>query len=628
MKEKTSFLLGAESLAMYTGNNLILKWIWMIIIALLIFTSRANSQQGQQTTELPIGAFLSENPSQAVLNSYDSVGFNTAAWRMEGSTQSFLEKYKVWANNAGQMDWIHYYATSYYSRWEAEQDTTIEHIGVKHKYGSEASWQGVRCWSTIGVTQPVCSLMYGPHYRQDQRYKSYQHTGNTWGVNYVPRFKMALDNPNSLESNRKICVLKVVYRFTEIYPPGNDTSYIVRDTVFLQDTLTIGEFPSDSTFKIFDFGGLTYMYPDKFRSAITGEKKSLGPAYLELPLPEETGFRYSDRDADNGIQFWVEYLGDDRTTLYIDWAEVYDNQGWNEFVNPFTQDSVINKIQAYTESYSNWNNIIYWYGQDEPYSQDSFTPIRIVDSLVQLFGGAPVVQYFQPDWNIVVNGDTFVVDYYRKAAPEELIIDPYPFSPYYNPVRVEDLEALRNVFQITSKTKPGFWFIGQGFGGGGIWRLPDSTELKATLMLSFAHGSKGLIFWNYDSYKSIEGIVDSNGTPSELWYLIKDNIVPRLKGNLGNTLLKSGYTGNYAVMRRITPTEEITYQNPGYLSLTEVTPGTFSYNFHAGLLKDTLDSDNDYFLLVNLLTNVSRSVRINLTRNLSLYNKSRKFHFN
>jgi hypothetical protein len=147
-------------------------------------------------------------------------------------------------------------------------------------------------------------------------------------------------------------------------------------------------------------------------------------------------------------------------------------------------------------------------------------------------------------------------------------------------------------------------------------------------MLSFAHGSKGLIFWNYDSYKSIEGIVDSNGTPSELWYLIKDNIVPRLKGNLGNTLLKSGYTGNYAVMRRITPTEEITYQNPGYLSLTEVTPGTFSYNFHAGLLKDTLDSDNDYFLLVNLLTNVSRSVRINLTRNLSLYNKSRKFHFN
>lgn len=426
-----------------------LRYFVGITFAVLICTFQPSAQQGQQPIDFPIGAFLSEEPGQGVLASFDTSGLNTVSWRANDNTSSFLENYKVWANNGGWTDWIHYYATCYYSRWEGEHDTTIEHIGVKHKYGQRAVWQDtVTCWSSLGVTVPVCSLMYGPHYRQDQRYKSYYHTGDIWGVDYVPRFNMALNNPYSLDSTRNICVIKVVYRYAEIdpsIPPPNN--YTVHDTIFLQDTLKIANFPQDGSFKIFNVvenGANFYRYPEKFQSAITGDRVTMSPTYPDLPDPPGTEYIYSDHNNDNGIQFWVDYLGNDSTTLFIDWAEVYDNRGWNYYIDD--PDEVEDSIQAYTQRYSDWDNIIYWYGQDEPYSQDSFTPIRIIDSLVQHFGGVPVTQYFQPDWHIVVNGDTFMVDYYRKAKPPELIIDPYPFGPVYYPVRVEDLESLRQEF--------------------------------------------------------------------------------------------------------------------------------------------------------------------------------------
>ena len=94
--------------------------------------------------------------------------------------------------------------------------------------------------------------------------------------------------------------------------------------------------------------------------------------------------------------------------------------------------------------------------------------------------------------------------------------------------------------------QPGFWYVAQGFGikapdgSWHIWQKPDSTELKTTVMLALAHGVKGLMFWNYDTYPwqdpyIIDGIVGENDEPTELWYLIKENIAPRLRGTLGNS---------------------------------------------------------------------------------------------
>ena len=598
----------------------------LLILLFLLITIHLSAQENPQPSpKFPIGAFLgSRFPDQNVLTSFDSSGLNLAAWHADNNTSSFLENYKVIATNDSAMDWIHYYATSYYSHWEAEGNFSIDHIGPKHKYGSDAVWHDTTCWSSLGVTAPACSLMYGPHYRQDQRHKSYYHTGNTWGVHYIPRFNLALSNPHSLNPDRKICVIKVVYRYAEVYnttPP----SWTLHDTTFLQDTLKISDFPQNGSFKIFNViqnDTNYYAYPEKFHSTITGDRTTLSAAFTDIINPGDTLFKYEDRNSDNGIQFCVDYLGNDSTTLFIDYAEVYDENGWDEYMNPLTRNNVLNKIQNYTENYSHWDNIKYWYGQDEPYSQDSFTPIHIVDSLVQHFGGAPVTQYFQPDWRILVNGDSFMVDYYRKAKPPELIIDPYPFGITWDPVRWEDLESLRQEFQIANSLKPGFWFVGQGFGetlNGDpyIWRLPDSTELKASVMLALAHGLKGLLFWVYNSYESsggvhVDGMVDENGNPSDVWYLLHNNFVPRLEGRLGDRLLALTYNGNYIIARYFIPSDDPSNQTFDYLTLP-YNQSANNMDWHAGFSDRNGYPDDKYFFLVNLLPLTDKSVLVKVT---------------
>ena len=390
----------------------------LILLLFLIITIKLSAQENPEpSAKFPIGAFLSHSPGENVLESFDSSGLNLAAWRADNNTRSFLENYRVFANNDSATDWIQYYATSYYSRWEAEEDYTIDHIGPKQKYGKDTIWQNIHCWSSDGLTAPACSLMYGPHYRQDQRHKNWYHTGYTWGVNYIPRFNLALSNPDSLNPDRNICVIKVVYRYAEVYNTIPQ-SWTLHDTTLLRDTLKISDFPSNGNFRLFDFNGQTYTYPEKFRSTITSDRMTMSAAFPDTVSPSDTLLKYEDRNPDNGIQFWVDYLGNDSTTLYIDYAEVYDQDGWDAYIaNP---QRVEDTLRSYVQRYSGWNNIIYWYGQDEPFSQDSFTPIRIVDSLVQRFGGVPVTQYFQPDWRILVNGDSFMVDYYRKDAKHEL----------------------------------------------------------------------------------------------------------------------------------------------------------------------------------------------------------------
>lgn len=101
-------------------------------------------------------------------------------------------------------------------------------------------------------------------------------------------------------------------------------------------------------------------------------------------------------------------------------------------------------------------------------------------------------------------------------------------------------------------------------------------------MLALAHGSKGIMFWKYftnnhyglgatcpDTVAS-EGIVGlmADGFPkSELWYLIKDNLAPRLKGKLGKTLLSLDYTRNFLQLQATAPTQTPVPVTYDYLTL-------------------------------------------------------------
>jgi len=561
----------------------------------------------QTESEFTVGAFFSRNPNTNVFKSFEKSGMNTVVWRADENTRKYISNYNVIANNADRKeDWIQHYATGFYTKWEAEENQkNKDMVGIKHKCGKQLFWKNKLCWSSEGYITPACSLVYGPHYRQEKRYKRWMY-GCRDCIDYTVKYRMALDYDLRLNKNENVCRIKVVHRYARLL----GSTFDLVDEVLSQKILKVSDFPADGSFKYFELP--SYRYSSKFTN------------------PSVDEYTYKDRFGDNGIQYQVEWLrSDKKCTLYIDYIEVYDNEGkYFNAENSLRNTEAVRNIKGYVNKYSDWQNIIYWFANDEPSAIDAFTPMCFVDSLVRSEGGAPIITEFYPDWRIIVNGDSQLVRYFNMANPQKLMIDIYPFAPTENPPISSRLESLRQQFTIAHNLQPDFWYVGQGFGiknnkgNWETWRYPDSTELKSTIMLALAHGVKGLLFWNYDSYKSgsnfVEGIVDRNLKPTELWYLIKNNFVSRLKGKLGKTLLNLTYTGKYINIgndRNISSTSN----EHDYLSIKK---NGNRYHWHAGFFERNDQPDNKYFLLVNLNVSSGARAEFEINNNTEYHNLS------
>ncbi|MBK7378274.1 MAG: T9SS type A sorting domain-containing protein [Ignavibacteriales bacterium] len=596
-------------------------------LALFFFHLDVFAQEQPSSQKFPIGSFIGDghDTDPQLYNSFIAAGMNTIAQYADENTKPFMTNLDVIAlNQNNAQDYIFYYATSYYSKWNAEQNQLdLDKVGVKHKYGQMTTWitgqDTVLCWSSLGLTSPADSLVYGPHYHQEKRYKRWYYDSYA-NLSYTPRYRMALQyDPELVNPNEEVCKLTIRVRHAKLVN-GDWTGEVPDDTLKGPYTLKVSDFPSDGSFKYFylDDDTLWYQYPEEFWT-------SSSKGNYETPLPGQT-ITYNDMGPMNGIEFLVDWLRDDNLcTLYMDEIEVYDNDGWNKYVDD--PSAVSDTIQSYTQNYSDWSNLKYWYSHDEPYSQDAYLPMHIVDSLVQNAGGSPLITYFYPYWGITVNGDSQLVKYYNSVKPEKLMIDYYPMSETYDVVRWEDLESTREQFQIAHSLQPGFWYVGQGFGfrlpddSWCIWRKPEPSELSATIMLALAHGSKGILFWNYDSYSSssdycgpyyVDCIVDDQLNPTALFYLIKNNLAPRLNGTLGSTLLSIDYTSDYLPLKR--------FNSPNYLPpahydyLTMQFNGNGDCNFHTGFLENSNQPDNKYFLTANILTTSANTVNISVTK--------------
>ena len=579
-----------------------------------LFVSFINCAITAQTTDghFPVGAFMGSEPNEAVKLSYDESGLNTIVWKAYPSNQSYLNKYDVMAFNINSTDWINHYATGCYSKWESEenQEDTLK-IGVKHIrrngqfIGSQANWAGVQCWSTLGLNGPADSLIYGPHYFQAKKYR------RVYGdsvINFITRFKMALNyNPQLVNQTDPVCKIKVVYRYNDIN--DNSKKYTA---ILLERTLKVSDFPIPDSFKVFDFDGLTYHYDtEKFPSDNLGRYS-----------PESSKINYTDWVEGTGIQFCVDWLGNTNLgILYVDYAEVYDNDGWNRYINPITQNAVLDSIVVYAERYSNWNNIKYWYAHDEPHSIDAFIPIKTVDEIVCNAGSAPLITHFF-EVNVYKNGEYIYEHFYNSVQPKKLMFDAYPF--HTNPLEGHNFESLPIKLQQSHELQPGFYYVPQAFGliysNNQGWYKPSNAELNASVMLALAHGSKGILFSDYYSYQSeygfVDAIVDEQGNKSYLWYNIHDNLIPRLTSSLGNILLDLNYTGNFLQYKYITPTQNPLPPPPNFDYLTIGLEQTnHNMNWHVGFLKDTskFKLDNNYFLMANLWTQAQKSIQIKLT---------------
>ena len=603
------------------------------IIIVLLFFSATISAQEQTSQEFPIGAYFNSQTrtDPDYYNLFDSTGMDWIVQYAGSNTQGYVSPYNLMADNAdASTDYIMYYSTAWYSKWEAEEDQEdINKVGVKHSAGEVANWidgnDTVSCWSTTGIATTKNKIVYGPHYHQEKLYKRwwYQPPESRYTrLKYIPRFRMALANRGNYLENDPICNIYVVVRHCWV-DENNHWGENLDDTLKGPITLYASDFPSDSSFKDFYLGSPDsnwYQYRTEFRD---------NPYDNKISAPENLGRHWTDLYGGQGVQFCVDWLrNDDKYTLYIDYIEVYDDEGWNEYLNPQTQNQVITNIQTYAQNFSDWSNLKYWMGHSEPFSIDAYTPIKTVDAIIDsaFTGGIlpRLMTTFYPYWETLINNDVHLERYYNSVIPEKLMIDFYPFLAGYTSARFDDWEFFRQQLQIASELQPGFYYWAQAFGyhqGDNwlIWRQPDSTELKAQTMLALTHGVKGIIYMAFDAYENYEsqygpyiheGIIDTGKHPTELYSVLKNNIVPRLKGKLGTSLMKLDYTGDYLQLQREENEESATPVEEDYLTLSPGIPEDLVYNWHCGLFIDSTAFDDKYFLLTNMITTNEKNIRV------------------
>ena len=428
--------------------------LYNFFIALLFYNTIAIAQESPPE-EFIFGSTFHRNYrfNVAYYDTFRASGMNFLEQYADPDAKELLEGINFGAWNGERPDeLIQYYSTAYYSKWEAEenQQDTLK-VGFKHivridentidTVGSPATFLGRQCWSTEGLTEAADSLLYGPHYHQEKVYKRWYVDSvdyDRWNVQYTPRFSMALHlNDENIDPEEVVCRLYV--RETYRYQINNQIVGGNRHQPLKEITLKVSDFAPYDTFKIFYLGDPDwYKYPEKFQDPHDGSNKR------ENLQTQDT--LYFDRWGGQGVQFCIDWLRNDtQCDLYIDYIEVYDNDGGQQFAINLGGTTELIKNYAQQFSQSVWPNMKYWGGPDEPSSLDDYIPMKIVDSVLNSIGAPRLLTKFYPWWEVEVNGDTQLVRYYNTVQPEKLMIDFFPFSPDYS-FRLEALKR-RSYYQ-------------------------------------------------------------------------------------------------------------------------------------------------------------------------------------
>jgi hypothetical protein len=451
-----------------------------IIIALLMFNALTIAQEST-SEEFVIGATFDRGTryGQYYYDKLRESGMNILSQYADETTNDFLDGLNFLAiNNQFNYEWIYFYSTAYYSKWEAEEDQDHRYkVGFKHRervdssailgtlIGSPDTLLGRQCWTTKGLTSPTCSLMYGPHYHQEKTYKRWPDTTiypgyNKFDLKYTPRYIMALklEDGAQLNDTASICKLSVIARYRR-QENGKFVNDYDQDSLLKLIVLKASDFQPYSTFKEFylDDDTLWYQYPPEFRDPENGIGKR--------DFLHSLGVHFFDRWGDQGVQFRVDWLGDNsKCNLYIDYVEVYDNDGGQHFANdPGRVDSLVGEyVQSFP--HQEWPNMKYWVGCDEPSSLDDYIPMKTVDSILDSIGAPRLITTVYPWWEGEVNGESQLVRYYNTVQPAKLMIDFFPALPFRIPVGFEDWETTREMLQTCSSLQPGFWYQAQAAG--------------------------------------------------------------------------------------------------------------------------------------------------------------------
>jgi hypothetical protein len=335
---------------------------------------------------------------------------------------------------------------------------------------------------------------------------------------------------------------------------------------------------------------------------------------------------FNDTKGTYGINIVVDYFG--QRKIYIDYIEIYDTEIGAKIRNNPKQ--VEKEILSFVNRQSTLKNVRYYYGLDEPQSLDNYYPFEFVNNVLKKNEKAPLITTFYPYWTGTMNGDDTFERFLSIAKPDQLMFYYYPVLKKRWPASNSSkgsyplIDTFRKLLHQSHQQNPDFFAMVQCHAfqeksiSDNLWlRQPSPEELNAQVMLALAHGAKGIFFYNFFSNYSHDAILDKKFNRTPLYGKISKDIAPRIKGILGQTLLGLDYTADY-----------IKYQNgdtkkskAGYIGVSGASPKG-EFNYHVGLLKDKKDSNNNYFLIVNLLSaQKERNNSLKLTIRNNLANK-------
>lgn len=362
------------------------------------------------------------------------------------------------------------------------------------------------------------------------------------------------------------------------------------EMIYQLDSLYAKDFPSDGSDGIFTFRGITLPVST---SVINSKKQRVTISrhyYGTAVVITSAGSR----------------------ELSIDWLKIYDDGGI-KLVEQHAFDKNIAEACRRFEACK--EHLWGFYTRDEPY------PLQFLPAGYMLDA---IREYGDTNWNIYsANIQNQAIDYWFEVCHNCIIaLDYYPFiytgkndsTNYAGYLQTGDVNSsvqasLNNcgrwfdTYQRSALAAGGdFWVMPQAFGGadwGGRWRRPTRAEFRCLTWMGLTYGAKALVFWKYDSWGNdsigLSGLLMGDGSHSDLWYSVRDDINPYIKA-IDSTYLTLHWMKADYVSPTHNPAIDLISSVMAYpLSIESASPDTGW--FHVGVYRDS--SDDYYFMLVN-----------------------------
>ena len=340
-------------------------------------------------------------------------------------------------------NYIKYYSGGYYTRWKAKEGLENDRLRTGLKLDTNVGEKEGDYWVTKNInTKGV--LMFGPHYRQDKKYRIEALYNDT--INYTIDLRYKLE-----EMEAPPIIPATVFTVTAeyIFKKGIKTTILLA-----QKEVTTEE--ADGEFKIVS---LEYNYQELINDY--GEEAQ--------KLIEYGTNNFDDSNPEQGLNIVVDYEG--QTKLYIDYIDVYDVNIGVDIKN--NNPRITSRLVSYITNMQNKlpNTFKYWYSLDEPQTIDNYYPYTFVNNILkEELQSKPIITCLYPGWNGKNNGDRTIPKFVNDVNPDQFLYYYYPmWESEWASVddingSVEKLEDTRELLQDAYESYPNFWYTIQAHG--------------------------------------------------------------------------------------------------------------------------------------------------------------------